>query len=132
MSAAATASEPRAEAQEGREKNGQFAKGNPFGPGNPYNRQVAAYRAMVLECVTEEKLRAMVNKFMEMAAEGNIAAGRLILPYILGKPAPAPDPDKLDMQEWQGYREAVTMMQELPNLATFPSKHFPLAVARTV
>ena len=35
----------------GRKPNGQYAKGNPGGPGNPYARHVARLRASLIEAV---------------------------------------------------------------------------------
>src|SRR5262249_7628441 len=35
------------------------------------------------------------------AADGDISAAKLILSYKLGKPAPAPNPDEIDRDEWE-------------------------------
>jgi len=39
---------------DGRPSNGRFAKGNPGAPGNPFARQVAALRQVILGSITEE------------------------------------------------------------------------------
>jgi hypothetical protein len=43
----------------GRTPRGQFAKGNPGGPGNPYARRTAALRSALLDAVTEADIRAV-------------------------------------------------------------------------
>jgi hypothetical protein len=47
------------------------------------------------------------------AVEGDLAAARLLLSYTLGKPAAAVDPDTLDQQEWQLYRQRPVNGQDL-------------------
>jgi hypothetical protein len=85
----------------GREAKGQFAKGNSGGPGNPYARQVAALRKAAIEAVTSDDIREVMNALKEKAKAGDLAAAKLLLSYTLGKPVPAPDPDRLDRHELQ-------------------------------
>jgi hypothetical protein len=70
----------------GRGPGGRFAKGNPGGPGNPHAAHVAALRTALLQAVTPEKMRAIVEKLIEQALEGNIPAIRELLERTLGKP----------------------------------------------
>jgi hypothetical protein len=84
---------------EGRDASGCFAKGNPGGPGNPYSRRVAALRQAMLNCVTEDDIKAITKAVIEEAAAGNMAAAKLIFQYVLGKPGPAAD---LDWDEGRG------------------------------
>jgi hypothetical protein len=83
----------------GRESNGRFAKGNRGGSGNPFARQVAAFRACLLNSVTEEDLKAIVFRLVERARYGNLQAIKLLFSYLLGTPKPVVEPDELDLQE---------------------------------
>lgn len=65
--------------------NGQFARGNPGGPGNPHAGQVAKLRAVMLEAVTPNDMRAVVRKLVEMATAGDLKAVELLFSRTLGK-----------------------------------------------
>src|SRR5204862_6929732 len=81
---------------DGREPNGRWAKGNPGGPGNPFARQVAKLRKVIINRLTEDDLLAITEALLAKAKEGSVGAAKLLLSYALGKPASAPDPDRLD------------------------------------
>jgi hypothetical protein len=87
------------------ESNGQFAAGNKGGPGNPFARQVAALKQALLNCVTPEDIKEHARKLNEKAKRGDVAATRLLWQYTLGKPAPTPNPDQLDADEWRNLRQ---------------------------
>src|SRR5437763_233291 len=74
--------------QPGRDSNGKFARGNKGGPGNPFNRQVAALRQALLRVVTAQDIEDIALKLRQSALEGDTAAARLLWSYTLGKPAP--------------------------------------------
>jgi hypothetical protein len=98
--------------------DGRFAKGNPGGPGNPFARQVAALRQAALAAITPEDVRAILAKMAELALGGDVQAAKLVLAYAIGKPAPPADPDRLDVQEWQHFKETAPMVNEAENLLT--------------
>jgi len=83
-----------------RDARGRFAAGNKGGPGNPFARRVAGLRQAMLEAVAKEDVRAIIGRIVEAAKNGDVAAARLVLAYTVGKPAPAVDPDTLDLHEW--------------------------------
>ena len=83
----------------GRKPNGQFAKGNSGGPGNPYARRVARLRSTLLETVGEDGLADIVQGLVTAAKNGDVAAAKLLLSYILGKPVETVHPDALDVHE---------------------------------
>jgi hypothetical protein len=87
----------------GRQTNGQFAKGNQFGPGNPFARKCAAFRAALMEAVTEQDIKDIAVKLRDEAKSGDKAAVKLLFQYVIGKPQPAVDPDALDVQEMRGH-----------------------------
>ncbi len=84
-----------------RSPNGRFALGNPGGPGNPFSRQVAAAHKAVLDTVTVEKMCAVMDAMVERARKGTVAAAKLVMQYSLGKPAPAVEPDRLEIEEYK-------------------------------
>jgi len=94
------------------ENKGRFAPGNPGGPGNPFARQVAALRQALLNSVTADDIQAVARALIQRASEGNVQAAKLLLSYAIGKPQPAPEPDHMDVDEWNVYRETVPMKQE--------------------
>ncbi len=85
----------------GRKSNGQFAKGNPGGPGNPYARRVARLRAALLDAVGENGLADIVQGMITAAKGGDVAAAKLLLSYLLGKPVESVEPDYVEIHERQ-------------------------------
>ncbi len=85
----------------GRKPNGQFAKGNPGGPGNPYARHVARLRASLIEAVGDDGLKDIVQGMVTAAKGGDVAAAKLLLSYLLGKPADSVEPDYVEIHERQ-------------------------------
>src|SRR5207253_7094366 len=101
----------------GHDAKGHWAKGNPGGPGNPYARQVAALRKVILNRLTEEDLLAITEALLARAKEGSVGAAKLLLSYALGKPASSPDPDRLDGQELAHFKDQVETVNEVHELA---------------
>lgn len=93
----------------GHDSRGRFAKGNKGGPGNPFARRVGRLRSLLVNLVTEEDLRAVAHKLVEQARNGNLAAARLLLVYLIGRPGEAVDPDRLDLEEWRLCQESPTI-----------------------
>jgi hypothetical protein len=87
----------------GRADDGKFAPGNKFGPGNPFARKCAAFRAALMEAVTEQDIKDIAVKLRDDAKAGDKAAVKLLFQYVIGKPQPTVDPDTLDLQEMRGY-----------------------------
>lgn len=69
-----------------RDAHGRFAKGNKGGPGNPYARQVANVRSLILEMVSEKDLRSIIKSLITSAQNGNIQAARELLNRLIGRP----------------------------------------------
>src|SRR5947208_13713775 len=101
----------------GHEPNGRFARGNPGGPGNPYARRVAQLRKVIINRLTEEDLLAITEALLAKAKEGSVGAAKLLLAYGIGKPASAPDPDRLDGQELKHFKEQVEVVNDVHELA---------------
>jgi len=103
----------KVESKNGRDANGRFAPGNPGGPGNPYARKVAEMRKTMVEFVSIEKLKRIVEAITKKAEEGDVAAAKLIFQYVLGKPTTPVDPDRLDVDERQKLLERARPPREM-------------------
>ena len=84
----------------GRTAGGRFAKGNRGGPGNPHARHCARMLALLRASISDEEMVAIIRMLVTQARDGNVSAAKLIMSYKLGKPAPAPNPDEIDRDEW--------------------------------
>jgi hypothetical protein len=100
----------------GRDGKGRFARGNKYGPGNPFARQTAALRSALLRKLTEEQIEQVADKLIAQALEGDLAAIRLVLLYAIGKPTPAVDPDDLDREEFEHHRADRVSPEEMERL----------------
>ncbi len=98
---------------ESRDSNGRFAKGNKGGPGNPFARKVAELRQALVNFITEDDMKHVAFILKEKAMGGDLAAIKLLFQYVLGKPQPAPDPDRLDVDEWQKLQEQARPQEEM-------------------
>ena len=90
---------PSTNGTSGRKSNGQFAEGNKCGTGNPYARRVARLRSALLDAVGENGLTDIVQGMVTAAKGGDVAAAKLLLSYLLGKPVESVEPDYVDIHE---------------------------------
>ena len=65
--------------------NGRFAEGNRCGAGNPHSAQVGKLRSVLLAAVTEDDMRTIVIKLVELAKAGDLNAARLLIDRTVGK-----------------------------------------------
>jgi hypothetical protein len=84
-----------------RDSRGRFGKGNRFGRGNPFARRLAAMREAALAAVSEEQLAELFKALYRKALAGDAGCAKVLLLYLIGKPAAAVDPDTLDLEEWR-------------------------------
>jgi hypothetical protein len=75
------------------------------GPGNPFARKTAAFRQALYDAITPDDLRDVACALLFRAKAGHLDAVKLLFSYLIGKPQPAADPDRLDLQEWQLFQE---------------------------
>ena len=92
---------PSTNGTSGRKSNGQFAEGNKCGTGNPYARRVARLRSTLLDAVGENGLADIVQGMVTAAKGGDVAAAKLLLSYLLGKPVESVEPDYVEIHERQ-------------------------------
>jgi hypothetical protein len=97
----------------GRAADGKFVKGHLGGPGNPFARQTAALRKRLINAVTNEDIDAIAAKLIAQAKEGDVASAKLLFGYIMGKPAPAVDPDALNLLEWNLVKQSPVDLAQL-------------------
>jgi len=88
-------------AKSDRDAGGRFVAGNRAATGNPFARRVARLRSVLLDAVSDDDLQAVARKLVRQAKRGDVAAAKLLLTYLIGRPVAAVDPDGLDMQEWR-------------------------------
>jgi hypothetical protein len=115
-------SAPATETPTQHDAKGRFVRGNSGGPGNPFARQVAELRQALLDAVTADKMRRLVEALLERAMNGDNGAARLVLQYTLGKPAATVEPDRVDVDEYRLREEAaIPPGQWLPMLNQLPA-----------
>ena len=78
---------------------GRFVAGNKAASGNPFHRAVAARRKALLDAVSPDDIAKVGKKLCELALAGDVAAAKVLLAYVVGKPAEVADPDRLDADE---------------------------------
>ena len=77
--------------------NGRFTSGNGFGRGNPFSARQARLRTALLEAVSDDDLKAIVQTLIKQAKYGDAASTRLLFEYTVGKPQVTVDPDRMDL-----------------------------------
>jgi hypothetical protein len=107
-----TSHAPAAEPTPDRPAKGRFALGNKGGPGNPFARQVAEIRKLLLNTVPGERLAKILLAMVERAEAGDVAAAKLVFQYTVGKPAEAVEPDRVEIEEHQLRRESTIPFDE--------------------
>jgi hypothetical protein len=105
-----------------KDAKGRFVRGNPGGPGNPFGRQVAELRKVLLGAVTPERMRTLVDSLVERSIKGDNVAAKLVLQYTLGKPAAAVEPDRVDVDEYRLRAESAIPQDDwVPTLGQWPA-----------
>ncbi len=69
------------------------------GSGNPFARQVAALRRALLEAVSEDDMRAIVQRLVQDARDGDLGAAKEIITRTLGRPIEADLIERLERLE---------------------------------
>jgi hypothetical protein len=112
----------------GRDARGRFTAGNKYGPGNPFARQTAQLRKVLLEVVTPEEMRQVAFTLLLRAKTGNLTAIKLLLQYVLGKPAEGVDPDRLEVEEWRLAQESKVNVADMHDTV----QHMPAETANVI
>ena len=119
-----TTAEPSENGGNGRDASGRFVRGNAGGPGNPHARRTSRLRALLLDSVSDDDLRAVVQSLVTRAKSGDVPACRELLNRLIGRPTEAADPDRLDV-------DAHRLLLEVRRIeATADLDHAELEIAR--
>jgi hypothetical protein len=79
--------------------------------------------ALLRTSISDDEMVAIIRKLVEKAVAGDVSAAKLLLSYKLGKPAPAPNPDQIDRDEWEHYQKDAINLEEVQQvLGSLPSK----------
>src|SRR6476469_1246735 len=78
--------QPPVPPNKGRASSGHFGPGNRFGRGNPFDRKVSEYRALVRAAGAAEEQCACVATIESAAMSGDIAAAKVFLELLFGIP----------------------------------------------
>jgi hypothetical protein len=116
--------EPSPASPNGRHVNGRFAPGNQAAVGNPGNTRMKELRRALLECATEEKVKAVEESLHELAVGGDVAAAKVWLDHVVGKPLQAVE---VSGPDGQGVGVEVLMTAVLAALAPYPEARLAVA-----
>jgi hypothetical protein len=75
---------------------------------NPHAQAVARLCSKLPDMVSDDDIRAVVAALVERAKSGDVAAAREFFNRVLGKPADAPDPDRLELDAVKLKADVVT------------------------
>jgi hypothetical protein len=73
-------------------------------------------RKALCEAVGEEDLRQIAEALKRKAKEGDVAAARLVLSYVVGRPEATVNPDTLDEQEMRQYLREPELATRMPEV----------------
>jgi hypothetical protein len=79
--------------------DGRFVPGNRAGSGNPFHRAVAARRKALLDAVSPEDVAQVGRQLLAQALAGDVAASKVLLTFVVGRPPEAVNPDAVDLDE---------------------------------
>jgi hypothetical protein len=96
--------------------SGRFVEGHRLSVGhrgvNATARRIAELRRMLVECTTEEQIKAAFHRLYELGMDGDVAALKLFLEYTCGRPpqgievSVTPSPDQIVFQRIDNPRDA--------------------------
>jgi hypothetical protein len=74
-------------------------------------------------CISDEDMIHLYRVLYDKAMKGDVSAAKLVLAYKIGKPAPCPDPDAIDRDEWEHYQQDAVEPEEARQvLGSLPSR----------
>jgi len=85
----------------------------------------------LINAVTEKDMTDIARKMISRATSGDVAAARLVLSYVIGKPTAAPNPDLMDVEELQNVHAERELFMELPKLSMTPQLEMSLEAVRS-
>jgi hypothetical protein len=95
----------------GRNILGQFTQGNNFGRGNTVHRRMHGAHGDFIACTSFERLERLADRLFEIAMGDDlvaaVAAIKLLLAYVCGRPAQILSPELAEQMEANKLRAAV-------------------------
>jgi hypothetical protein len=84
-------------------KTGRFAAGNKVAAWhvNPMARARAELQKALVAAVSTNDVAAVAKRLRDDALRGHVASAELLLKYVIGKPAKAEDPDRVELEAWK-------------------------------
>jgi hypothetical protein len=71
----------------GRDTSGRFMYGNKCAKGHAYHKRIHNLRRAIIAASTPRDIIEIVQKLAELAKAGDVAAARVYLDYVVGRPA---------------------------------------------
>jgi hypothetical protein len=99
---------------------------------NSFARRIAELRQGFVGALKPEDFAEIALALLAKARSGDVGAARLLLQYVLGKPGAMVQPDRIDMDEWERFKETLPMVKEMHAIMEAPPADFLLALARQV
>jgi hypothetical protein len=79
--------------------------------------------ALLRTTISDEEMVDIIRVLVDKAKNGDTSAAKILLSYKIGKPAPAPNPDQIDRDEWEHYQKDTINLQEVQQvLSSLPAK----------
>jgi hypothetical protein len=88
-------------------------------------------RKVFSDAVSEEDLIEVAKAMTQKAKQGDVAAARLVLSYVVGQPEPVVEPDTLNLEELKLYEEETKHFKALPAVAAAPDLEMVCTIARS-
>jgi hypothetical protein len=114
---AAPTSAPETTSANHRDTTGRFGNGNDLASNIPYARHVASLRTALAEAVTPDDLRAIAARLVEASRNGDKTATKLLFQYVIGKPQPAVDPDRLVIEAFRLLHQSAVPPEAVAQIA---------------
>jgi len=73
-----------------RDSAGRFLPGTRGGPGNPSLMRIAKLRLQIQQAISPAEIKSVFRTLLKQAKTGDTEAARLLLAYMVGRPAPMP------------------------------------------
>jgi hypothetical protein len=68
---------------------GRLLPGSKLGGGNPYAKRQQELRKALMNCATDDDVKAIYESMLSAAKKGEVAAAKVLLDHLLGRPMQA-------------------------------------------
>ena len=81
---------------------------------------MAALRKSLLNGVTEEDVTKLGQELLKRAMSGDVAAAKVLLSYVVGKPTEVISPDRIELEAWKLIQSWPTIAEYIATLIVVP------------